>query len=146
MDLKQRIQAMPQIFTASQMIVSVVSPDIPDEMALDMTSMFPVWAPDTAYQADRIIQHDGELYRIAQNHTSQAQWVPGATGTESLYTHISIDPETGYEEWQQPLGAHDAYSESDIVLHNGKTWISIVPGEHTNVWEPGVYGWNEYTA
>lgn len=144
MDLKDRIRAMPQIFTASQTVTAIASADIPDEMALAMVDMFPVWAPDTQYIADRIISHDGELYRIAQDHTSQAQWVPGETGTESLYTHISIDPETGYEEWQQPIGAHDAYSEGDILKHDGKLWISTVPGEHTNTWEPGVYGWDEY--
>ena len=28
----------------------------------------------------------------------------------------------------------------DKVTHNGKTWVSNIDG---NVWEPGVYGWNE---
>lgn len=98
-----------------------------------------------SYIFEQILAYNGELYRVAQNHTSQAQWIPGQAGTESRYTHIAIDPETGYEEWKQPTGAHDAYSFEDIVTHNGKTWVSNIPGEHTNTWEPGVYGWDEYT-
>lgn len=32
------------------------------------------------------------------------------------------------------------YSKGDKVTHNGKTWRSTIAG---NVWEPGVYGWEE---
>ena len=32
--------------------------------------------------------------------------------------------------------------DSDKVSHNGKYWTSDVD---SNVWEPGVYGWTEYT-
>ena len=44
------------------------------------------------------------------------------------------------EEWVQPLGAHDAYPLDWVVIHNGKTWVSLVDA---NVWEPGVSGWRE---
>jgi len=30
----------------------------------------------------------------------------------------------------------------DKVRHNGKIWVSIAD---YNVWEPGVYGWEEVT-
>lgn len=30
--------------------------------------------------------------------------------------------------------------KDDKVIHNGKTWVSDIDN---NVWEPGVYGWNE---
>ena len=32
------------------------------------------------------------------------------------------------------------YAKGDKVTHNGKTWISTTDN---NVWEPGVYGWEE---
>lgn len=41
-------------------------------------------------------------------------------------------------EWVQPTGAHDAYPEYAIVLHDDKEWESLIPA---NVWEPGVSGW-----
>lgn len=43
-------------------------------------------------------------------------------------------------EWVQPLGAHDAYPEGWVLLHNGKEWRSLIPA---NVWEPGVSAWRE---
>lgn len=41
-------------------------------------------------------------------------------------------------DWVQPTGAHDAYPEYALVMHNGKEWESLIPA---NVWEPGVSGW-----
>lgn len=43
-------------------------------------------------------------------------------------------------DWVQPAGAHDAYPEGSLVLHDGKEWASLIPA---NVWEPGVSGWRE---
>ena len=42
-------------------------------------------------------------------------------------------------EWEQP-DSTNPYAKGDKVTHNGKTWISTADG---NVWEPGVYGWEE---
>ena len=53
---------------------------------------------------------------------------------------VTSDPADKWPEWSQPLGAHDAYSKGDQVSHNGKHWISTADA---NVWEPGVYGWEE---
>ena len=41
----------------------------------------------------------------------------------------------------QAIGAHDAYDQGAKVTHNGKRWVSSAA---SNVWEPGVYGWEEY--
>lgn len=143
MELKDRIQAMPQMFKATAVSVQVDSASIPDAIAVDMPLMFREWASGESYISQEIIRYQGELYRIAQNHTSQDQWKPGETGTESLYTHITIDPETGYEVWQQPTGAHDAYNTGDRVLYpdeNGQIYESLING---NTWAPDVYpqGW-----
>lgn len=50
----------------------------------------------------------------------------------------ALGRETG-AAWEQPLGAHDAYTEGSIVTHDGQQWRSTIPA---NVWEPGVGpGW-----
>ena len=49
---------------------------------------------------------DPQLYKVAQAHTSQADWTPDQT--PALYTAIGLD-ESGYPVWSQPTGAHDAY-------------------------------------
>jgi len=49
-------------------------------------------------------------------------------------------PTTGYPAWVQPTGATDAYPLGARVTHVGKDWESNTPA---NVWEPGVFGWDE---
>jgi hypothetical protein len=48
-------------------------------------------------------------------------------------------PDLGYPTWVQPVGSIDAYHLGDRVAHTGN-WISNIDN---NVWEPGVYGWNQ---
>jgi hypothetical protein len=64
-------------------------------------------------------------------------WEPGVSGWTDEST---ITGEPTIEAWVQPGGAGTEYQIDDVVTHNGSTWISIVAN---NVWEPGVYGWNE---
>lgn len=58
-----------------------------------------------------------------------------------MWTRIG-NPLEEFPEWVQPIGAHDAYEAGPKVSHNGKKWVSTAPA---NVWEPGVYGWEEYS-
>ena len=58
---------------------------------------------------------------------------------KAAQTEISIEE---WPEWRQPTGAQDAYQYLDKVSHAGKHWISVA---NDNVWEPGVYGWEEVT-
>lgn len=80
---------------------------------------------------------NGTLYKCVQAHTSQADWTPDAA--VSLWSKTS-DPAEEWPEWSQPVGAHDAYALGAKVSHNGKHWTSTTAN---NVWEPGVYGWEE---
>ncbi len=58
-----------------------------------------------------------------------------------MWTRIG-NPLDEFPEWVQPIGAHDAYAKGDKASHNGKNWVSTADN---NVWEPGVYGWEEAT-
>ena len=115
--------------------------DISEDEARVMHSYYPEWEIGVDYKQGWVIQYNGNLYKIAQDHTSQSQWVPGETGTESLYTSISVSSE-GYPYWQQPTGSHDAYNIGDIVLYKDKLYKSLING---NVWSPDAYpiGWEE---
>lgn len=61
-------------------------------------------------------------------------WEPGVSGWGEKVGEGEIPG------WVQPTGAHDAYPINAVVSHNGGVWRSIVDA---NVWEPGVYGWEE---
>ena len=106
-----------------------------DEQAETVTDLFQPWEVGVAYAVGDRVQYEELLYRCVQAHTSQADWIPPAV--PALWVRTSTEE---WPEWIQPTGAHDAYNTGDKVTHNSKHWISTVDA---NVWEPGVYGWDE---
>jgi hypothetical protein len=110
-----------------------------DEQALEVQSLYPSWKEAVAYVlGDRVIYND-VLYKVITAHTSQVDWAPDVA--TSLFAKVLIpDTEVVYS-WEQP-DSTNPYMTGDKVSYNGKTWISSVDN---NVWEPGVYGWNEIT-
>lgn len=107
-----------------------------DEQAEQVPQAFREWEVGAAYKVGDRRRYDGKLYRCVQAHTSQEGWEP--PNVPALWTRTA--PEGEIPDWVQPTGAQDAYGNGDKVRHVGKTWVSSVDG---NVWEPGVYGWDE---
>lgn len=105
--------------------------------AAEHTELFAPWACPVSYAVGQIRQHGGRLYKCLQAHTSQEGWTPDAA--PSLWVAIS-DPAEEWPAWSQPIGAQDAYPLGARVSHKEKRWISTADN---NVWEPGVYGWEE---
>ena len=106
-----------------------------DDQAESVSDLFPYWNTDTEYVVGDRRQYNGLLYRCVQAHTSQNNWTPDAV--PALWVRTSTEE---WPEWIQPQGAHDAYNKGDKCSHNSKHWISTIDA---NVYEPGVYGWNE---
>lgn len=137
-----RLQAAEQMRRAIQLYAGT----LPEEKALEIATIYPEWEAGKAYVVGDILSYgtnpvgDPQLYKVVQAHTSQADWTPDSV--PALYDAFGLDA-SGYPLWSQPTGAHDAYNTGDIVSHNGKIWQSNTAG---NVWEPGVYGWDEVTA
>lgn len=111
-------------------------PTLTDEQADIIPQIFPVWALDVHYTAGQRCRYNDILYRCIQEHTSLEGYEP--PNVPALWTRNGASG--GIEEWIQPTGSEDAYNTGDKVTHNGKTWESNCDG---NVWEPGVYGWDE---
>lgn len=114
------------------------SVSLPDDVALEAVELYPAWEAGKGYEANERIRYEEILYRCVQAHTSQEGWEP--PNVPALWTRVSLDE---WPEWVQPTGAQDAYSIGDKVSHSEKRWISAVD---SNVWEPGVYGWDEETS
>ena len=111
-----------------------------DGVALSCPALFDQWdGGGVQYVAGDVRRQGGELYRCLQAHTSQDDWQPGVAA--SLWVKIA-NPAEEWPEWVQPAGAVDAYEKGAKVTHNGTHWVSTVTA---NTWEPGVYGWTEYT-
>lgn len=110
---------------------------IDEVTATEHLSVFSPWEPDVDYTVGNLRTYGDKLYKCIQPHRSQADWTPEAA--VSLWAKAG-DPTEEWPEWSQPIGAADAYMTGDKVSHNDKHWISIADN---NVWEPGVYGWEE---
>ena len=135
----ERIAALEAVSSIA-FVTLAESCSIDDVTATEHTDMFAAWASNVAYPVGAIRRYDGQLYRCVQAHASQDDWTPDAAA--SLWSKVS-DPAEEYPAWSQPIGAHDAYNIGDKVTHSGTRWVSAVSA---NVWEPGVYGWEEVGA
>lgn len=127
------------VITMAQQAAAVLE----DDEAVKVGVLFPQWTPGTAYKTgERISDEEGNLYRVIQDHTAQADWPMDQT--PALYTPLGVTEETPEEipEWRQPLGSEDAYHIGDRVKYQGKIYECT---EDNNVWAPDVRGWTEVT-
>ena len=118
-------------------IIEDAAASLDDATALDGVELFPNWQVGTAYQINTRVRYNNILYKCLQAHTSQSQWNPQAAA--ALWARVLIPDPDVIPDWIQP-DSTNPYMTGDKVKHNNKTWISIVDN---NVWEPGVYGWDE---
>lgn len=108
-----------------------------DEQALKAAAIYPAWSAQDTYDAGERVRFGGALYKCLQGHTAQADWTP--TAAPSLWAKV-LTSDTGEPlPWEQP-DSTNPYMKGDKVTHGGKTWVSTMDN---NVWEPGVYGWEE---
>ena len=141
---------MNKLQSAEQLrkVLQMFAQSLTDEQAMEVATVYPKYVVGKAYKADEMFTYgvngvgDVQLYRVVQDHTSQADWTPDVT--PALYTPIGLN-EKGYPVWSQPTGGHDAYNIGDIVDYNGTLYKSRIDG---NVYSPDAYpqGWEVYTA
>lgn len=115
---------------------------ISDAVALKIPEVFPTWNGDgVEYKKDTKLTYNGVLYKVLQDHTSQASWTPDAA--PSLFAKVLVSEDGTPQEWQQP-DSTNPYNKGDRVLFNGKTYESLIDG---NVWSPSANpaGWKEVT-
>ena len=142
--MMNRMQAAEQFRKALQMFATSLT----DEQAMEVATVFDPWEIGKTYSVGDFVLYgvnavgDPQLYKVAQAHTSQADWTPEAT--PALYVAIGLDA-SGYPVWSQPTGAHDAYNIGDVVNYNGTLYQSLIDG---NVYSPEAYpaGWAVYSA
>lgn len=104
---------------------------VDDQTALRMIAFYPEYEVDHEYKAGEKFVSAGSLYKVLQNHTSQSTRVPGATGTESLYTRIDEEHEgTKYDpipyNGNMALENGKYYSETEILYKCTRDTINPV--------------------
>ena len=108
-----------------------------DSVVLETPQLLPEWKAGIAYKIGKKIQYGGVVWKVLQDHTSQQGWEPGVA--PSLFAEVLIPDPDVIPEWKQP-DSTNPYMSGDKVTHNGSTWVSTIDN---NVWEPGVYGWDQ---
>lgn len=119
-----------------------------DEYAVEVAEVYPEWEVGKLYTPDTILRYgvnkddEAQLYRVLQEHTSQADWTPDTA--VSLYKAIGIGGD-GIPVWTQPYGASDAYQTGDRVhfpTAEDPIYESVIDN---NTWSPEAYpqGWKQ---
>ncbi len=108
-----------------------------DAQALEAAALYPAWSAAGDYDAGERVRFGGALYKCLQAHAAQPDWTPAAA--PSLWAKVLTSDTGAPLPWEQPESTNP-YMKGDKVTHAGKTWVSTIDN---NVWEPGVYGWEE---
>lgn len=108
-----------------------------DEIAVEASAVYPSWKEDVEYVIGQRVLYNDILYKVLLTHTSQEDWTPDSA--VGLFAKVLIPDEDKIYPWEQP-DSTNPYKNGDKVTHDGKTWVSIIDN---NVWEPGVYGWED---
>lgn len=118
-------------------IIQKAAESLNDADAIETPMLFEKWEINKTYQVNKRICYNDKIYKVLQTHTSQSDWKPDVA--VSLFAQILIPNPDIIPQWVQP-DSTNPYMMGDKVSHNGKTWESTIDN---NVWEPGIYGWNE---
>lgn len=102
-------------------LIYKASASLSDSDALEGIELFPAWKPDTWYDLDKRIRHNGKLYKVRQGHTSSELYEPGAVGSEALYAEVEKpgqgDTPDNPIEYNKNMELHKGkyYSQYDVV-------------------------------
>lgn len=112
--------------------------NIDPETAAEHAELFAEWAYPINYKTGQIRRYKGTLYKCVQNHTSQA--VGHLTPLPACGAKPVIPAENGLNgRTRRGAGMLTPGGKSKPQFQH---WISTA---ENNVWEPGVYGWEEVT-
>lgn len=101
---------------------------VDDATALRMVRFYPEWESGKAYTSANgcpvgyKVTRNGKLWKLRQEHTSQADWAPGETGTESLWTEI-CEAHDGTQYDPIPYSGNMALEAGKYYTQNGVLYL-----------------------
>lgn len=101
----------------------------------------PEWEPDTGYRQCQTVVRQGRLYRVSQDHTSQAIYPPETAG-ESLYYPITVAPD-GIIVYRECHGEYDMvrkrerrhYPDAEGPVYRALEDTAYSPDAYPDDWE-----------
>ena len=123
-------------------VIEQLSVNLDDEQAVEAVELFTAWKVGTEYKTGDRVRYLDALYKVLQDHTSQADWTPDTAF--SLFARVLIpDPEV-IPVWEQP-SAENAYMKGDKVYYPTAEDDVYQSTIDNNVWSPSDYpqGWQK---
>ena len=123
-------------------IIEQAAKSLSDESAAAAVELFGRWKEGVPYKRDNRVSYGGILYKVLQDHTSQADWTPDVS--PSLFAKVLIPDPGEVPVWEQP-DSTNPYMKGDRVHFptlNDPIYESLIDN---NVWSPATYpqGWRE---
>lgn len=111
-----------------------------DEQAVEVIDLYDEWAVNKQVYEGNRIQFEGKLYKVLQDHTTQADWTPDVT--PALY--VEVAPAGQYREIKDGMLSTEAFALDEIGWYKTKDnlWKSTIDA---NVYTPDSYpdGWQK---
>lgn len=124
----------------------ILSQEVPNEEKDLFISLFEPYNPNfKLYGKKEKFEYEGNIYEVISSHTSEPTYKPNEIPAlyKLFFQQTTSDGTNIIPEWQPPIGDTITYPTGALVVHKDKVWESLIDN---NVWEPGVYGWEEYVG
>ena len=125
---------------ALRAMIEKASSCLSDEDALTGVELFKHWAVGIDVVRGERLRDGEDLYRVEQDHTTQANWPPAST--PSLYTKVAAPGQI--LPWKRPTGVQDSYMTGnkvyypdigDPIYQSNHDYNTYSPEEYPDWWD-----------
>lgn len=110
-------EVQAELQQAAVLVAQIQAQDLTDEQAIQVKAIYPAWSPDGVhYPVSYKVLHNDVLYKSMQDHTSQADWAPGAA--PSLWAAVDSGEHAGTQE--DPIPVPDTVETAGMEYEKGK--------------------------
>lgn len=102
---------------AAVLVAQIQAQELTDEQAITVKAIYPEYDPNgVLYPSYYKVQHNGDLYKCLQEHTSQPGWEPGVA--PSLWVLVETGEQDGTLE--DPIPVPDTVTTAGMEYEKGK--------------------------
>lgn len=105
---------------AAVLVAQIQAQELTDEQAITVKAIYPEYDPNgVLYPSYYKVQHNGDLYKCLQEHTSQPGWEPGVA--PSLWVLVETGGQAGTLE--DPIPVPDTVTTAGMEYEYGKYYL-----------------------